>query len=464
MSWQVIQYVSSGFTLCAFIVAVVAAVINRLADSRLKSIQSASEADRAGLVQAELEFFNVNTQNLTKEQQFTLAVHQIQARAKRFFTIAVVVILLALIGASLTAYAISRPVPSPTSGQAPPGSNTAPPDNDHKRPDDGPGTGSVAHVGWCENLDGEWEMVDRQNVNSGLFTMTISHDDAKHELTATRSDGGSISKYLRSSNAVNHWIGTTEYYPSTGKPTAAEMTAESNCTRLVFANPRFYFVHKSQPTSSPSAEPTKALEPAKVDAVSKRHVAESQRPLVVTAEPANLCCKIIPKQLSSDPNHNYRLDHQNLDGPDDSKYVNCESEWREIMVLTVVGQDSEKAHGTIKFSMSKPEFECNVEQRMDGQKLYKTPKPAGAMVISDKLPDRIEPVTITPGDSPYSFKVNFDAVDNSCKDLPLERKVKEGWSLAGNGCNLGLATAYGDVFKVWPHVPLMEGPYNSAGR
>jgi hypothetical protein len=236
-------------------------------------------------------------------------------------------------------------------------------------------------------------------------------------------------------------------------------------------NPSAESTRTLEPAKADAAEPSKAREPVNGNAVTKNNATEIQRPQklprppVVTAEPTNLCCNVIPKQLSSDPNHNARLDNENLDGPDDAKYVRCESDWREIMVLTVVGQNSEKASGTIKFSMSKPEFECNVEQRMDGQKLYKIPKPAGAMLISDKLPDRTEPVSITPGDSPYSFKVNFDAVENSCKDLPLERKVKEGWSLDGrNGCNLGLATAYGDVFKAWPYVPLLEGPYNSAGR
>ena len=106
--WQSLQYVTTGFTLAAFIAAAIASVLKRQADNQLKAIQSAPEADRADLVRDALEFLHVKPSGLTREQQYKIVVEQIRQRATRFRIVATVVVLLALIGASLSAFAISH--------------------------------------------------------------------------------------------------------------------------------------------------------------------------------------------------------------------------------------------------------------------------------------------------------------------------------------------------------------------
>src|SRR5262245_34273945 len=113
MPWHVIQYVSSGFTLAAFVVAVIAWVLKSKSEAKGKLIGLAKEDERASLVRDALEFFHVETAGLSKAQQYQLALEQVRARAQRFKTVAVVVCILALLGTVVAIYAITRPK-SPT--------------------------------------------------------------------------------------------------------------------------------------------------------------------------------------------------------------------------------------------------------------------------------------------------------------------------------------------------------------
>lgn len=106
MPWFEIQYVTSGFTLCAFIVAIIAWILKKSTQEQRLRIESARPEDRASLVSQTLEFFNVDTAKLTKEQQYDIALKQIAARVERFRIIASVVVVLALIGASVSGYSI----------------------------------------------------------------------------------------------------------------------------------------------------------------------------------------------------------------------------------------------------------------------------------------------------------------------------------------------------------------------
>src|SRR4029077_16505020 len=73
-----------------------------------KRIEAALPEARAELVSQTLEFFNVDTSRLTRQKQFDIAMEQIKARIERFKITAAVVIVLALIGAGLSAYAIAE--------------------------------------------------------------------------------------------------------------------------------------------------------------------------------------------------------------------------------------------------------------------------------------------------------------------------------------------------------------------
>lgn len=106
--WQAIQYVSSGLTLVAFVVAAIVGVLRSKIREKERLIKTASESDRAGLVKDALEFFSVDTSKLSREQQVVVAMAQIRARLLRFTMIIFAVIVLALIGACLAAYAMSK--------------------------------------------------------------------------------------------------------------------------------------------------------------------------------------------------------------------------------------------------------------------------------------------------------------------------------------------------------------------
>jgi hypothetical protein len=82
--WDIIPSIKSPYTLAAFLAAVVATILWRVIDRQRKLIVSAPEKHRAELVRNALEFFQVDTGNLTREQQYNLALQQIRLRARRF--------------------------------------------------------------------------------------------------------------------------------------------------------------------------------------------------------------------------------------------------------------------------------------------------------------------------------------------------------------------------------------------
>ena len=106
--WEAIAYVSSGLTLTAFLAAVAAWIYKHQSEEKERLLRTAPQSKRAKLVEQALESFHVDTSGLTKEQQYDLAVQQIQARAQRFRWTAIVIVVLALIAATVAAYAIDR--------------------------------------------------------------------------------------------------------------------------------------------------------------------------------------------------------------------------------------------------------------------------------------------------------------------------------------------------------------------
>jgi hypothetical protein len=106
MLWNVIPYVTTGVTLAAFLAAVAAWVYRLKIVNKERLIRSASEEDRAELVVSALEFFNVDTGNLTKKQQFDLALTQIHARAHRFLLTSILIAIVFFVAAAITALAI----------------------------------------------------------------------------------------------------------------------------------------------------------------------------------------------------------------------------------------------------------------------------------------------------------------------------------------------------------------------
>jgi hypothetical protein len=110
--WQIVAQISSGFALAAFLIAGIVTVLGRRSREKAELIRTASEADRARLVQDALEFFHVKTEDLSPREQYQLALEQIRARQVRFKQVTASVCLIALFATSLAAYAISRFNPS----------------------------------------------------------------------------------------------------------------------------------------------------------------------------------------------------------------------------------------------------------------------------------------------------------------------------------------------------------------
>jgi hypothetical protein len=104
--WEAITYVTSGVTLAAFLAASAAWVYRNKLLQQERLIRTALESDRAALVSRALEFFAINTEKLTREQQFELALKQIHARASRFRITAIVVTIIALLAVSVALLAI----------------------------------------------------------------------------------------------------------------------------------------------------------------------------------------------------------------------------------------------------------------------------------------------------------------------------------------------------------------------
>lgn len=104
--WEAIGYVSSGLTLIAFLAAIVSFSLRNKSLREERLIKSVPEDNRADLVRNALEFFHVETSNLTKHQQYEVALQQIRNRSNRHKVNSLLIFGLAIIFALLSAYAI----------------------------------------------------------------------------------------------------------------------------------------------------------------------------------------------------------------------------------------------------------------------------------------------------------------------------------------------------------------------
>jgi Flp pilus assembly protein TadB len=106
MPWHAIQYVSSSLTLIAFAIAAVLWAYRLKIKEQRRRIETAAEEDRAALVSKTLEFFDVDTANLTKEQRYNVAILQIKARGDRYLQGLLALIFFGVL--CLAAFAVSK--------------------------------------------------------------------------------------------------------------------------------------------------------------------------------------------------------------------------------------------------------------------------------------------------------------------------------------------------------------------
>jgi|GEM_PF-4879907 len=109
--WEAIKYVSSGLTLVAFIVAVGVSLYRKQIVEKGKLIRSAADKDRAPLIAKTLEFLEIKINSLTKDQQYKIALVQIEKRARRFAISAWVIITIAILTALIAIISIVKTKP-----------------------------------------------------------------------------------------------------------------------------------------------------------------------------------------------------------------------------------------------------------------------------------------------------------------------------------------------------------------
>lgn len=122
--WTTIKYVSSGITLIAFLGALAAWLYKSHLLKTERLIKTVPEAERASLVEQTLLLFKLEPAKLTREQRYNLALRQIHEHARRYRVTAFVVIIIAILAATLTFIALWRTTSSPNT---PPSSAQTPP-------------------------------------------------------------------------------------------------------------------------------------------------------------------------------------------------------------------------------------------------------------------------------------------------------------------------------------------------
>jgi hypothetical protein len=118
--WETVRSIGTPLTLAAFVVAAGLTAYRYRLRNIERLIRAAPEAERARLVSSALESFAVDPSNLTRLQQYDLALAQLHARSRRFYVSAVVIFLLAVLAAALTAYSLSRDDSPPQGRRCPP--------------------------------------------------------------------------------------------------------------------------------------------------------------------------------------------------------------------------------------------------------------------------------------------------------------------------------------------------------
>lgn len=99
--WNAITQVTTGLTLVAFLAAIAVTPYRSQLAGRAKVIQSLPSADRVEALQRELNAFGIDAKSLTKEQQFQLALREIELRRTRLYSITIFIVVVALISGLL---------------------------------------------------------------------------------------------------------------------------------------------------------------------------------------------------------------------------------------------------------------------------------------------------------------------------------------------------------------------------
>jgi hypothetical protein len=114
--WNAIGFVSSGITLVAFLAAVAASIYWRSSSRTENLIRTAQAKDRGALVKNALEFFDIDTSGLSQEQQFQIAVREINARSQRFLLTFILIVIVTVTAIVVSLFSLLW-IPSDYDGQ-----------------------------------------------------------------------------------------------------------------------------------------------------------------------------------------------------------------------------------------------------------------------------------------------------------------------------------------------------------
>jgi hypothetical protein len=105
-----LQYVGTGLSLVAFVVAAILFAYRARLTNRAEIINSAPEKERLEAIAATAEFFRVDVSGLSRPQQQDIVLRQIDARARRDLLLAGVSLAVAILLAAIAAIWASKPV------------------------------------------------------------------------------------------------------------------------------------------------------------------------------------------------------------------------------------------------------------------------------------------------------------------------------------------------------------------
>src|SRR5262245_9363850 len=106
--WKAIALVSSGITLAAFFIAVVASVYKRQIQQKNELIKLAPENERASLIEATLKEFKVPINDLNKSDRYKLALETIRSRDSKYKVSIFTWLIVFMISAVVAVFAIYR--------------------------------------------------------------------------------------------------------------------------------------------------------------------------------------------------------------------------------------------------------------------------------------------------------------------------------------------------------------------
>ena len=103
---EALQYVTGGFSLAAFVGALILFAYRSRLQAKVDLIQSLPEADKAASLSALGDSFQVPTEGLNNVQKLRVIEQQVAIRARRDIIIAVVLVIFALLGTFVVAWVL----------------------------------------------------------------------------------------------------------------------------------------------------------------------------------------------------------------------------------------------------------------------------------------------------------------------------------------------------------------------